>query len=105
MSADNGVYILRTPDGNGGYEYRVSHATAIDNIYQKDKRRKNAMLFMYFQNSTVFDNKYDAEREADKQYTRVMRDFGICEYAIQYIDWQEQFPVTTHEHAKQILCW
>lgn len=32
MSADNGIYILLT-DTTAGPEYRVAHATAIDNIY------------------------------------------------------------------------
>ena len=32
MSADNGIYILLT-DGEKGPEYRVTYATAIDNIY------------------------------------------------------------------------
>ena len=33
MSADNGIYILKTPDGKGGFEYRVKHCQSIENIY------------------------------------------------------------------------
>lgn len=32
MSADNGVYVLATPDDNGGTEYRIAHLQAIENI-------------------------------------------------------------------------
>ena len=37
MSADNGIYILRTPIENG-YEYRVSYMSAIDNLSWDDER-------------------------------------------------------------------
>lgn len=34
MSADNGIYILKSPKDNGdGFEFRVTHAQAIENIY------------------------------------------------------------------------
>ena len=37
MSADNGIYILKTPkDNNEGFEYRVIHSQAIENIYWDD---------------------------------------------------------------------
>lgn len=32
MSADNGVYILKTQSQDGGFEYRVAQAMAIDNL-------------------------------------------------------------------------
>lgn len=34
MSADDGVYVLETPTTDGkGFEYRVTHAMAIENIH------------------------------------------------------------------------
>ena len=37
MSADNGIYILKTrafsPDPAHDFEYRVAHATCIENLY------------------------------------------------------------------------
>lgn len=38
MSADNGIYILRTKDKNGNFAYRVAHVHAIDNFnWYQDK--------------------------------------------------------------------
>lgn len=38
MSADNGIYLLKTPKENSlEFEYRVIHAQAIENIYYDER--------------------------------------------------------------------
>jgi hypothetical protein len=84
MSADNGIYILLT-ETDKGPEYRVAHATAIDNIYGKwdaDKAKYEGnyqALSDTFQDSEVFHTLNEAldkaeEIEQDVGYT----EDGIC---------------------------
>jgi hypothetical protein len=96
MSADNGIYIAKFPDG-----YRVTYAQAIENIDYfppGSKHRKNELRH-YFGNSPVFKKRKGAEKYAFKLYHQMEEDekengmFGyfILEYGISYIGEYETF--------------
>ena len=83
MSADNGVYILKT-----GNQYRVKHLQAIDNLYWDYCKTQ-------FQNTIVptrifemfCDCKYTYNCEtAFKIANNIFKKLSICEYGIQLID-------------------
>lgn len=60
MSADNGIYILKTKD-----QYRVTHEQAIENVYWE------------------YDNRYACDINYQKNYlvpTRVVEYWGNCKY-------------------------
>jgi len=88
MSADNGIYILKTPivEGETGiFEYRVRHAQAIDNITYERKDGNPEYVVQYFGDSEVFVNVEGARHKAWEMYNGVMKscfpvvEYGICE--------------------------
>jgi len=96
MSADNGVYILRSPAADNEFDYRVVHASAIDNItYEPDKKGFNTEQVMaYFGGAKVFHDNPAAMAEASYIADTVMAD-GFCpilEYGIQTIHLPFPFP-------------
>ena len=90
MSADNGIYILVTPTNNGGEEYRVVHAMAIDNLdYDvpegwdlNPEEVKN-----YFENTPVFGD----EKEALDYAHELAKDWPFLEYGISSIKAERKF--------------
>jgi hypothetical protein len=99
MSADNGIYILRTNLSENLYEYRVAHAQAIENIFWDDERdeigdKLNPQITKdYFGFSQVFHSKDDALKEASKLYENMMQsDFPVVEYGIQTLYIEQEFP-------------
>jgi hypothetical protein len=96
MSADNGIYIARFPDG-----YRVAYAMAIDNIdyYPCGSKKRKKELGRYFGKSPIFKKRKKAEKYALKIYRDMEKDeiengmFGcfILEYGISYIGEYEAF--------------
>ena len=88
MSADNGVYILRTE----GPEYRIKHLQAVENLYwdehiggetqDRDVWIVNAREM--WKGCEVFTDMYDALNEAHRIYEEIMSDdfCPICEYGI-----------------------
>jgi len=99
MSADNGIYILKTTDrwkrredspcwdrvDGGVTAYRVAHAQAIDNFsyYEKhDRMYLGAYMLDIWGKSKVFYNLQDALMEAN----RMANDIDILEYGISTID-------------------
>jgi hypothetical protein len=88
MSADNGIYILKTNRRNfenvkDGYEYRVAHCAAIDNIIYEPLK----YLPMFFGDSKVYNSYKDARMEANKKYNRIMNSsFAVLEHGICDID-------------------
>jgi hypothetical protein len=113
MSADNGVYILQTssPDGNG-FEYRVAHLQAVDNVYAKrcqihgsdlrlgndgrqgcvqcqdasceegDEKDAIANAREMWARSQVYVNELDALQKARAIYDNL----DICEYGISFVE-------------------
>lgn len=104
MSADNGVYILKTPrwpvkEGNyytnqhGKFDYRVAHCQAIDNIDYSD-----LYLPCYFGNSQVHDNEDDAWKEA----RQIAEDVDFLEYGVSIIE-KQFYPNMSQETASKAL--
>lgn len=106
MSADNGIYILRTPSpfpqGDGskyegdGYEYRVTHAQAIDNLWYCPQEWEEAgvassqsieengnprEIVNYFGDVDVLMDRTEALVKADE----MLQELTICEYGISFI--------------------
>jgi hypothetical protein len=97
MSADNGVYILRTPvhiDVPGEFEYRITHAMAIDNIRYEQGDWSGAGGFniqevqRYFGECEIFRSRTDALLEAD----RIADGITVLEYGISLIKAPFVFP-------------
>ncbi len=92
MSADNGVYILRSPvhPDSSEFEYRVTHAMAIDNIsYEPNMEGFNTEeLKRYFGKCPVFYNRMEAFAKADD----IAQECEILEYGIQLINLPFIFP-------------
>jgi hypothetical protein len=100
MSADNGIYILRTlkkdcPEGSlDPYEYRVAHLQAIENVdwdettggYTEDPdvRIKNARE-MWARCNVV------SKKEVDQKADELERKYGWTEYGIAYITIERVF--------------
>lgn len=106
MSADNGIYVLRTvkwPTKEGSiylnpienrYEYRVAHCAAIDNLDWSD-------LYMpiYFSESKVFSSVQEAWTEAKKMEESI----GWTEYGMFRIEKETYFPNITKAACEQAL--
>lgn len=95
MSADNGIYILKSPKGDG-FEFRIIHAQAIENIeYEPDREGYNTQeLKRYFGKAKVFDNKEGAWKLAFEIEQDILSDdfCPILEYGISSISLPFEFP-------------
>lgn len=95
MSADNGIYILETPNRNTGFtEYRVAHCQAIENIYYpEDSKIEDKYLRMLFGKCEVLTDRLAALKLAQEIYDEIMKSiFPIIEYGIQTIRFPREFP-------------
>ena len=98
-SADNGIYILKTPDNKGSFEYRVVHAQAIDNIYWDDNNPNGntegnpVQVVNYFGNCTVLTHQDHARHLAESMAKEVLADdfCPILEYGINEIELPHSF--------------
>lgn len=89
MSADNGIYIAKFPDG-----FRVCEGQAIENVdyYPEGSDRRKIALKSYFWVSPVFKTKEEATIYASKLEDEILSsEFGILEYEIRYIGEYESF--------------
>ena len=96
MSADNGIYIAKFPDG-----YRVAYAMAIENIdyHRAGSKLRKTELKRYFGNSPIFENQEEAEKYAFDLYHAMEEEeikyglFGyfVLEYGICHIGEYEAF--------------
>lgn len=93
MSADNGIYILKTPSQDG-FEFRVTHAQAIENIYwdktapdNYDPNGNPEEVINYFGKCKVFTNSIDALKFAQDKADKILSDdfCPILEYGISQI--------------------
>lgn len=95
MSSDNGVYILPSPKKNGGLEYRVVHAQAIENIDYPGLEEPYEI--MYFNRSETFDDR----EEAIKVAHQIAKHINPLEYGVQILPEREHyFPEMTEDEAK-----
>ncbi len=94
MSADNGIYILKTAAREGGgYEYRVTHAMAIENIYYDVSSGEQwehfipEIAFQYFGDCQVFTDDQEALNYAHKQ----AEEYPVLEYGVCVLDHPGEF--------------
>ncbi len=100
MSADNGIYILKTIDSNtkndGKLEsYRVAYASAIDNFYYFEElniQKLYEYMVDIWKNSPIFYCKTDALIYADN----LSKSFPYLEYGIQTIETKYDFYAALH---------
>jgi len=111
MSSDNGIYILKTPKGDG-FEYRVAHLQCIENVEwdeeagccseDPDIQIKNARYM--WDGCKVFVQETDALSFALKLESGLT----ILEYGISSIDIDREFdpsapaPPKTHVSSKEV---
>ena len=107
MSADNGIYILKTLmppkktnnyyESQNGYEYRVAHCQAIENIDYSD-----LYLPLYFGDSPVFTECSEA-----MNYAKTLEnEIGWTEYGIEILEQEVYFPnMTVRAAAKALDCY
>lgn len=103
MSADNGIYILRTKDENNVYEYRVAHLGAIENLYYSDQTGDEVYMWLFFRKSPLFydrDQAIDYARKLEKEI--LDDDFGVIEYGIVLLEINKQFPSQRPFNSKSI---
>jgi len=92
MSADNTIAILKTPSGKGGFEYRVIHAQAIENIYWQHDDGNPLEVMRYFGKCEVLTSEINALKIAlDMEKEILNDDFGILEYGIRTIELPHPF--------------
>lgn len=83
MSADNGVYILKTADN----QYRVATFQAVDNLYYNDANNTAGELCSLQLLLTYGKAKYTKKLEvALKIAHNILKKLWICEYGIQVIE-------------------
>lgn len=101
MSADNGIYILRTLSYTDEfeYEYRVSHLQAIDNIYWNshyDKMSDEEDLDIHIMNAVPCWKNSEVFYDVHSAYNRALKnldDVEFTEYGICHIFIDRHFPI------------
>lgn len=101
MSADNGIYVLKTlargvaGEPSARFEYRVAHASAIDNLYydvETGEHRANfipEMAYEYFGTAPLFTS----EDEAFKYAFEEAKEYSVLEYGVSLLNHENQpFP-------------
>lgn len=77
VSADNGVYILKTNDN----QIRVAHSYAIDGLFNDNGEYISKQIKMHFGDTPYTKNMGAANRIAKKIY----RNLHVCEHGIQVL--------------------
>lgn len=98
MSADNGIYVGTFPT-QGGKEYRVIHAQAIDNVDYGDQEMQDNTRVAYFGDAVSFGNLDDAMEEAKFLADKEIKETGILEYGISILDFERPLLNKTVEEA------
>ena len=104
MSADNGIYILKTKASKGkGHEYRVSHAQAIENVYydvSSGEQWENFIperAFQYFSEAKVLTDSKTALWTAHT----LAETYSVLEYGVSILDHSDQvFQTFTEEQME-----
>jgi len=95
MSADNGIYIAKFPDG-----YRITCAQAIENVdyFPEGSKKRKKELKSYFGESEIYKTEQDAFNAALELSAKMEEDeeengmgFFVLEYGICYIGEYELF--------------
>ena len=77
MSADNGIYILKTKDN----QIRVSHSKAIDGLFDSDGKYIYSQIQKHFNDKPFTRNMRVANKIAQKIYNNL----PVCEYGIRVL--------------------
>jgi hypothetical protein len=107
MSADNTIAIGWFPTLEGGVEFRVIHAQAIENTEDcpvVPNELTDSYIVSYYHSSEVYTNEDDANKRAVEIYKDVMNDdsgMAYIEYGIQIIEYPRPFPKMTVEEANK----
>ena len=118
MSVDNCVVILQTPKVNDiGYEFRITQAQAIDNIYWNDETKDYTnedgnpkQVISYFGKCEVFTDIQKAWAKAQIESRKVLEDdfCPILEYGIQFIrlphpfNWYQEKRLTKYKKSSRV---
>jgi hypothetical protein len=90
MSADNGIYLAKFPDG-----YRVAYGAGTDNLdyFPKGTKERKEELRKFFGKSEVFETRKEASRKAHEMEEKFMKedDFGVLEDGVCYLGEFESF--------------
>lgn len=119
MSADNGIYIGVFPKTENPHnvklhpidlQYRVIHATAIDNINFFDEQKELEIKFQkenpraiveYFGNADVLTQDKAQEKAFEMEHEIMDSSFPVLEYGISTIHFKQPFSFY-QEHVKEI---
>lgn len=94
MSADNGIYILKTKEG----QYRVIHAQAIENLYHNYNELIPAQIIEYYGKS-----KYTYEKNLARGIAfSIARELPVLEYGIREIIVDKTWDQILNEAGKEI---
>lgn len=93
MSADNGIYILRTPAPDGrGFEFRVAHAQAIEIATDTDEATADNYILATFGRSWVLHRKGRAKAVAHLLNDDFVSRRNDTEYGVQIVEVNRPFP-------------
>jgi hypothetical protein len=92
MSADNGIYILKTlaPTGRG-FEFRIIHAQAIENLTYQHPTGNPCEIINYYLDTKVMTNQNKALKSAHNLYEEYTKDGGYVEYGVSIIEFEKTF--------------
>ena len=96
MSADNGIYILRSKKGDT-LEYRVAHLRAVEDAF--DEQLGRYYMASMFGNCTVLydrDNAWKIAREKADEHE-------VLEYGVSELKWDGEFPNLTAKEGLEAL--
>jgi len=101
MSADNGIYILKTPVSSyssmqgDGFEYRVAHMQAAENLSWDDKKHCHTEnLNVRIKNAREMwegEDMFHSEEEARKAAIALAETISFLEYGICLIEINREF--------------
>jgi hypothetical protein len=123
LSSDNGIYLGEFPTLDGGKEYRVVHAQAIENVDFGDPDMQDHTRVSYFGNAHSYRTFVPAWEEAHRLANDIINDSGLLEYGIQLLEfdrplinktmeeadawldkkWKEEFPLVSNEVDYDII--
>ena len=101
MSADNGIYILKTLSQSGrGSEYRIGYAAAIDNLTQPDRHEADKCARQIFGESMVLNTYKGAQSVAKGIHYDLVKSGIYIEYGIVLIELSKPFPLSRRSRRR-----
>lgn len=98
MSADNGIYILKTKATDDKHEYRIAYACAIENCFLEDGL---PFVCQIFRDKPPLRSEKSVEKVTRKMKNELLKDGYHIEYGITHINNFESLTFTEiQERAK-----